>query len=216
MILLGPPGAGKGTHAERFSRRHGLDHISTGDMLREAVRDKKKLGLKAKAFMDRGRLVPDALVIELVRERLLSGNTSKGFVLDGFPRNLKQARDLERMLKGIRREIPWAVYLKVSQATVLARLGGRRVCENCGRIYNIPNMPPRREGVCDKCGSALVQRKDDEAETVHKRLKVYEEETQDLIEYYRGQRLLREVRGDGSLEEVQGELDRVFLEDRKG
>lgn len=187
IVLLGPPGAGKGSHATELKTTYDVPHISTGDMLREALKKQTPLGLEAKAFMDRGELVPDKVVIGLVEERLKQNDTRKGFLLDGFPRTLEQAKELDKALRQMKRALNLVLYFKTSAEVILKRVTGRRVCKACGKIYNIPNFPPKKDGVCDACGGEVIQRKDDAPETALHRLKVYEEQTADLVEYYRKQ-----------------------------
>lgn len=210
VILLGPPGAGKGTQAEILGSSYGVPHISTGDMLREAVKDKTPEGIEAGAFMARGELVPDALVISMVRRRLERPDAQKGFLLDGFPRTRQQAEDLDRMLKGIGRALDIVLYFKTAAAVVLKRLAGRWLCRKCGKIYNVPNVMPKKAGVCDLCEGVLYQREDDKEETILKRLKVYEDQTAALIEYYRRTGILREVSGDEEAKSLSASIGRLF------
>ena len=215
VVLLGPPGAGKGTQAEILKKKYAVPHISTGDMLREAVKDGTAEGRKAKSYMDRGELVPDALVIEMVKVRLSRSDAKKGFLLDGFPRTKEQAENLDRMLRSIGKSIDAALYFKTSKEVILKRLCGRMVCRKCGKIYNIPNALPKKEGVCDLCQGGLYQREDDKPETVLKRLKVYEDQTAALIEYYRANGLLRELAGDMDAAQLTHVID-ALVSDAKG
>jgi len=192
IILLGPPGAGKGTQAELLAKHLGLQHISTGEILREEVRRGTELGEKAKGYMDRGELVPDDLIIEMLKGRL-----GEGFILDGFPRSLRQAEALAELA-----EVDRVLELDLPEEEVVRRLSARRVCERCGRNYNLLTSPPKREGVCDACGGQLVQRDDDRAEVIRRRYRVYEEETAPLKEFYRERGLLAELDGAHSVEEV--------------
>lgn len=210
VILLGPPGAGKGTQAEILTRKYGIPHISTGDMLREEVKGGTELGKKAKSFMDRGELVPDSVVISMVKNRLSRPDAKKGFLLDGFPRTREQAVNLDATLKEISREIDVALYFTASKEVVLKRLTGRRVCKTCGKIYNIPNLMPRKEGVCDACSGVLYQREDDKESTVLNRLKVYEAQTAPVIEYYKGLGKLHEVSGDWDASRLTGMIGSIF------
>jgi len=202
IILLGPPGSGKGTQAEKLRSHFGIPHISTGDMLREALRDGTELGLKAASFMRSGKLVPDELVVEMVGERLGRGDCSGGFILDGFPRNIPQAEGLEELLEGSGEAIDSVISLDVPEDVIVDRLSSRRVCENCGAVYNMKLNPPRDDLRCDRCGGRVVQREDDREETIRKRLEVYREETFPIKEFYRRKGMLREIPGDGTVEEV--------------
>ena len=210
VVLLGPPGAGKGTHAGKLAERFQIPHISTGDMLRESVKQQTPLGMEAKRYMDQGELVPDSVVISMVQERLSAPDAKKGFLLDGFPRTPEQAEALAQVLAGIHREIHLVLYIQASREVILKRLTGRRVCGQCAKVYNIPNFMPQREGICDDCGSALIQRKDDTAETVLNRLDVYEKQTASLIDHYRKKDLLQEISGDAEFSKTQEEISRLF------
>ena len=205
-ILLGPPGAGKGTHAKIVSDSYQVPHISTGDLLRSQIQEGTPLGKRAKTFIDKGQLVPDELVVEMVRERLQRPDAQKGFILDGFPRTVEQAKALDEMLAKRKTPINLVLEFDTSERVIITRLSGRRTCTKCGVNYHIRNIPPRREGICDVCGQPLVQRKDDELETIQKRLKVYREQTAPLIEFYQKRNLLRVVNGDLEIEPLQEEL----------
>jgi len=197
IVLLGPPGAGKGTQAVDVAKAHGLCHISTGDILRKAVREGTPTGLKAKEFMDKGALVPDDVVVDIVSEALSSDACKGGWILDGFPRTLKQAEELAKRTKKLGvRPVDVVFYFKVDDDTVVKRLSGRRMCRQCGTSYHTEFMPPRKEGVCDRCGGPLYQRDDDKPETVKKRLVAYRNDTEPLINFYRKKKLLEEVEGD--------------------
>jgi adenylate kinase len=204
LILLGPPGAGKGTQAVQLSKDLGIPHISTGDMLRAAVASGREVGLRAKKYMDSGALVPDAVVVAIVAEKLGSPDCAKGWLLDGFPRNEAQAAALGAELAKIKQSISAVLYLKVSADEVTRRLSGRRMCRNqkCNAGYHVDFMPPQKAGVCDRCGSELYQRDDDKAETIRQRLQVYEQSTAGLVAHYRGQGLLREIEASGRPEQV--------------
>ena len=206
MVLLGPPGAGKGTHAKILSGLYQIPHISTGDLLRTQIQKGTSLGKQAKSFIDSGKLVPDELVIDMVRERLSQPDARNGFILDGFPRTVEQAKALDRMLGEQKTPLNLVLEFDTSEKVIVDRLSGRRACGKCGANYHVRNIPPKREGVCDICGSVLVQRKDDTPDTIHKRLKVYEEQTAPLIEFYKERKLLVAVNGDLEIEPLQKEL----------
>jgi adenylate kinase len=196
LILLGAPGAGKGTQAEILSAKLGIPTISTGNILRAAIKNATPTGLQAKSYMDAGRLVPDSVVIEIVKERLRQSDCDNGFILDGVPRTLVQAQALEQ--SGV--VFDHVISLEVSDEEIQARMEGRRVCANCGASYHLLARPPVRQGVCDVCGAALVQREDDKKETVQRRLAVYHEQTQPLKGYYQRKGNLREVANHDSIE----------------
>lgn len=200
LILFGPPGAGKGTQADMLSARFSVPHISTGDMFREAVSRGEPLGMRVKSFMDRGMLVSDDLVIDLVEERLKHENNKEGFILDGFPRTLNQAQSLEILLEKIQLPIDAVINIEVPEEELIKRLSGRRVCQGCGQNYHILFSPPPEPGVCAKCGSRLYQRDDDKEEVIRRRLKVYQEQTEALLEFYERKGSLHTVDGSGSRE----------------
>ncbi len=193
IILLGEPGAGKGTYSAELVKKYLIPQISTGDMLRFAVKAGTELGLKAQEFMKRGELVPDSVVIGLIRERIKLEDAQKGFILDGFPRTVPQAESLEEMLKEMKIKLNCVLKIEVGHQVLIRRLTGRRVCPNCGATYNIETMKPLRDGVCDKCGKELIQRTDDKPETIENRLAVYQKDTEPLIAFYDQQRLLKRV-----------------------
>ena len=210
LVLFGPPGAGKGTHARIFSEKWKIPHFATGDILRRHIRETTDLGKRAKAILDRGELVPDALVNELMADQLSKPEAKAGFILDGYPRTLGQAEALEGFLKVRREKLDAALYFKTSQEVIVDRLAGRRSCPQCGANFHIRNIPPRVAGKCDICGSALIQRSDDRPETVRHRLEVYEKDTAPLLEYYRKRGVLQEVPGDLDVPELQKELAEVL------
>ena len=203
IVLFGPPGAGKGTHAKILSERYGISHISTGDLLRSQIQEGTPLGKRAKSFIDSGKLVPDELVVEMVKNQLQNSDVRKGFILDGFPRTVEQAKALEDMLLKNETPINLALQFDTSEEVIVDRLSGRRTCSNCSANYHIRNIPPRREGICDLCGNPLTQRKDDQPDTVRKRLKVYQDQTAPLIEFYEERQVLRAVNGDLEIEPLQ-------------
>lgn len=214
IVLLGPPGAGKGTQGVVLSRNYRIAHISTGDILREAVKNGTALGLKAKSYMDKGELVPDEVVTGIVAERLDREDAKKGFILDGFPRTLKQGEDLDKELKKIKSSIDMVLYFEIPEKIAIERLTGRRVCKRCGANYHVKNIPPKKEGVCDKCGGELYQRPDDTIDTVKNRLKVYEAQTQPLIEYYTKKGTLKKVSGALDVQDLFKVLSQVFSDAR--
>lgn len=197
VILLGAPGAGKGTQAERISARFGLPHISTGDMLRAAVAQGTEMGLAAKSYMDKGALVPDEVVIGVVRDRLAEPDARDGFLLDGFPRTLEQAESLDAMLASAQRAVTDVLLLDVPEAELVERLAGRRMCAACGKGYHVHFDPPQEEGVCDECAEELYLRDDDNEATVRNRLEVYKRQTEPLVGYYERRGVLKKVPGSG-------------------
>jgi len=206
IILLGPPGAGKGTQAIKLSQRLNLTHISTGDILRQNVTKQTDLGKEAKDFMNRGLLVPDTLVAKMLIERIDRPDTAKGFILDGYPRNLSQAETLDKMLKERNLKIDLVIDLDSSETVIIQRLTGRLVCRSCGMNFHKKNMPPKEEGICDSCGGQLYQRDDDKEETVRKRLEVYRRETASLIKYYEKTGKLHHLAGDADLELILNQI----------
>ncbi len=202
LILLGAPGAGKGTQAKKLSERYGIPKISTGDILREAMQKGTALGLKAKSYMDSGQLVPDDVVIGIVEEKLKNKECMKGWILDGFPRTLQQAQALDRILTATRTPISHVLNLEVDAEKIIKRISGRRSCESCQSAYHIYFNLPKKDGVCDSCGGRLIQRNDDKEETVRERLKVYQEKTQPLVSYYSGHSLLKKIEADDDIENV--------------
>ncbi len=206
LILLGPPGAGKGTQATIVSQELGLAHIASGDLFRQALERGNELGLLAKSYMERGELVPDEITIRMILERVAAPDCSQGFILDGFPRTLEQAKALDQVLIESGKTIDKAVYIKVSTQELLRRLSGRWLCRNCQTPYNILTSPPRETGRCDHCGGELYQRPDDNPESVQRRLEVYLAETMPLIEYYEKMGKLVEVNGEQAMGEVSREL----------
>ncbi len=210
IVLLGPPGAGKGTHAKILSEHYEIPHISTGDLLRSQIQEGTSLGKRAKSFIDSGKLVPDDLVVDMVKDRLGKSDAANGFILDGFPRTVEQAKALDEMLAKRQTPLNLVLEFNTSEKVIINRLSGRRTCSNCNANYHIPNIPPKREGICDACGKPLVQRKDDQPETIRKRLKVYEDQTAPLVEFYRKRKMLRVVNGNLEVEPLQEELAQSF------
>ncbi len=208
LVLLGPPGAGKGTQAGRIVAEYGIPHISTGDILRAAVKNQTALGLEAKRYMDAGELVPDSVVIGIVKDRLQEPDTQRGFLMDGFPRTIPQAEALDEALQGLGRAITKVIVLLVDEEILVERLTGRRICRSCQTPYHVLFTPPLQEGVCDKCGGELYQRDDDTEATVRNRLAVYRKQTEPLIEYYDRSGVV--VRIDGAQE-----AEKVFADIRE-
>ncbi len=206
FILLGPPGAGKGTQAKAIVDGHGVPHISTGDILRAAVKAGTKVGLEAKSFMDKGELVPDEVVVAIVAERLKEDDCGKGWLLDGFPRTLVQAQALDTAVDEMGTPISSVIYLNVSPENVVIRISGRRLCRGCPTGYHVKYMPPKEEGKCDECGGELYQRDDDNEVTVMSRLDAYNAQTADLITYYGDKGLLEEIDGNRMPDEVKASV----------
>lgn len=201
-VLLGPPGAGKGTQAVRLVEKYEIPHISTGDIFRKNIKEGTELGKKAQEYMNAGALVPDELVVDLVKDRLQQDDCKNGFLLDGFPRTIFQAEKLDEFLSESNLKMDIVINLKVEKEALIKRLTGRSVCKDCGASYHIVNIPPKKEGVCDICGGELIQRKDDNIETVENRINVYEEQTAPLIGYYKEAGSLVDFDGEASLDEV--------------
>lgn len=212
LVLLGPPGAGKGTQAKFLQQRYGACQVSTGEILRKAVAERSALGQKAAQYLDRGKLVPDEVMVNLVAERLQKGDCRKGIILDGFPRTIAQAHGLDRILRKMGLSLDGVLYIDVPQEVIIQRLAGRRTCKRCGTLFHTKFNPPRRENICDRCGGELYQREDDREETVTARLKVYETQTAPLVDYYRRKGLVKEVDGDGSVEGIQDRISGALAE----
>lgn len=202
IIMLGAPGAGKGTQAKMIAEKYGIPHISTGDIFRANIKNGTELGMKAKSFMDKGELVPDELTVSMLLDRVGQPDCKEGYVLDGFPRTIPQAEELDRALSGRNEQIDFAVDVDVPDENIVKRMSGRRACLKCGATYHLEHIPPRKEGVCDTCGSELVLRDDDKAETVLKRLQVYHEQTQPLIDFYTRKGILKTVDGTQDMKDV--------------
>ena len=202
IIMLGAPGAGKGTQAKQIADKYSIPHISTGDIFRANIKNGTELGKKAKQYMDQGALVPEELTCDLVMDRIQQDDCKNGFVLDGFPRTIPQAEALDAALGKINEKMDYAIDVDVPDENIVNRMSGRRACLNCGATYHLISIPPKVEGICDRCGSEIVLREDDKPETVQKRLKVYHEQTQPLIDYYKNQGILKSVDGTQPMDEV--------------
>lgn len=202
IIMLGAPGAGKGTQAKKIAEKYGVPHISTGDIFRANIKNQTELGMKAKSYMDQGALVPDELTLELIMDRFTNDDCKNGYVLDGFPRTIPQAEALTKALADKQDAVDYAINVDVPDEAIVTRMSGRRACLACGGTYHIKFNPTKVEGICDACGGELVLRADDKPETVQKRLDVYHEQTQPLIDYYQTQNILKEVDGTLPLDEV--------------
>ena len=202
IIMLGAPGAGKGTQADKICAKYNIPHISTGDIFRANIKNNTELGQKAKSYMDKGELVPDELVLDLVVDRIKADDCTNGYVLDGFPRTIPQAEALDAALAAINDKVDYAINVEVPDENIINRMSGRRACVACGATYHIVHIPTKVEGVCDKCGADLILRDDDKPETVKNRLNVYHEQTQPLIDYYTAKNVLHEVDGTKAMEDV--------------
>lgn len=210
IILMGPPGAGKGTQADLIKANYPIPHISTGDMFREAVSNGTELGKEAKKYMDSGKLVPDEVTIGIVQERLAQDDCKQGFLLDGFPRTVKQAEALDQVLAKLDKKVEAAINIAVPEDILYERMSGRISCKDCKTVYHLKFNPPAKSGVCDKCGGELVQRSDDTGETVKKRLEVYAEQTNPLIEYYEKRGTLHSIDGNRNSKEVFADIEKVM------
>lgn len=206
IIMLGAPGAGKGTQAKKIAAKYEIPHISTGDIFRANIKNDTELGRKAKIYMDQGLLVPDELVVDLVVDRFKNPDCEKGYVLDGFPRTIPQAKALDEALSYNGDAVEYAIDVDVPDINIIRRMSGRRACPNCGGTYHIVNIPPKKENVCDTCGGTLVLREDDKPETVEKRLKIYHEQTQPLIDYYQSKGILMTIDGTKEIDDIFDEI----------
>ena len=210
IVLLGPPGAGKGTQAKSISNRYSIPHISTGDIFRKNISEETPLGIEAKQYIDNGQLVPDEVTINMVKDRLTWEDCKNGYLLDGFPRTVAQAEALEAFLNSRDEKIDTALLIDVPMEFILERMTGRRVCGSCGASYHVKFNPTKVEGICDVCGSEVVQRKDDREDTVRERLDVYERQTQPLIDFYKEKNLLSTVDGTKAINEVFNDICELF------
>lgn len=210
IIMLGAPGAGKGTQAKQIADKYGVPHISTGDIFRANIKNGTELGKKAKTYMDQGLLVPDELVVDLVVDRVGQADCSNGYVLDGFPRTIPQAESLDAALEKLGSKVDYAINVEVPDENIVRRMSGRRACVACGATYHIVHIPTKVEGICDRCGSELILRDDDKPETVKKRLAVYHEQTQPLIDYYNDKKVLVEVDGTKDMNDVFTDIVKIL------
>ncbi len=211
IVLLGAPGAGKGTQAAKINKKFGVAHISTGDILRANVKDETPLGLEAKGYMDKGALVPDELVIKLVADRLGKDDLKDGFMLDGFPRTVDQAKELDAIVEKLGYKLDYVINIDVDQGLLVERITGRRICKDCKAGFHISYQKPKVDGVCDECGSELQQRKDDTKETVENRLEVYNSQTQPLIDFYGDKGIRKDIDGSQDFDEVFHQIEKVLV-----
>lgn len=212
LVFLGPPGSGKGTQASIIARKYNLLHLATGDIFREEIQRRTKLGKEVEEYLKRGELVPDHLTVEALKSRLEGGLSSgkDGFVLDGFPRTDNQAKELDNLLNQMHLVLTAVLLIDVSEDEIIQRLSGRRICQSCGSVYHIVHNPPKVNEICDLCGKKLVQREDDKPEIIKRRLKVYDEQTKPLVQYYAEKGLLYRVNGSGSVEEVEQRIEKIL------
>jgi len=210
IIMLGAPGAGKGTQAMKIAEKYGVPHISTGDIFRANIKNGTELGAEAKRYMDQGLLVPDELTVKILLDRVANEDCKNGYVLDGFPRTIPQAEVLDVALSDLGDKIDYAINVDVPDDEIISRMSGRRACVTCGATYHIVNVPPVKEGVCDKCGSQLILRDDDKPETVKNRLSVYHNQTQPLIEFYNNKNILKSVDGTNSMQNIFAEIVKIL------
>lgn len=210
IIMLGAPGAGKGTQAKKIATEYGIPHISTGDIFRENIKGNTELGIKARVYMDKGLLVPDELVLELIIDRFKAPDCKDGYVLDGFPRTIPQAKALDAALESNNDRIDYAIDVDVADEVIVKRMAGRRACLNCGRTYHLESLKSKVEGICDYCDTKLVLRGDDKPETVKKRLEVYHEQTQPLLDYYGDKGILHSVDGTGDIDKIYNQITHLL------
>ena len=210
IILLGPPGAGKGTQAGKIIDKYKIPQISTGDILRAAVREGTELGKEAQKYMNEGKLVPDSVVIGIIRERLKEDDCKNGYLLDGFPRTIAQAEELDNILNEMNSALDCVISIEVPDEEIIQRITGRRMCKECGAVYHIKYSPPSQEGICDKCSGQLYQRDDDKEETVRERLDVYKQQTEPLKDYYNKKGILKEVSGTGDIDSIFKSIDDIL------
>lgn len=210
IIMLGAPGAGKGTQAKMIADQYGIPHISTGDIFRVNIKEQTELGMEAKKYMDQGALVPDELTVKILLDRVAKDDCKLGYVLDGFPRTIPQAEVLDKAVNELNETIDYAINVEVPDENIIKRMSGRRACLACGATYHVEHVPPNNEGICDRCGKELVLRGDDQPETVKKRLEVYHAQTQPLIEYYNKKNILKEVDGTKDMKVVFADIVKIL------
>lgn len=210
IVLLGPPGAGKGTQAKQIAEKFNIPHISTGDIFRKNIKEKTPLGITAKEYIDKGYLVPDEITIAIVEDRLKQEDCLNGFLLDGFPRTIEQADALDRVLLSINKRLEYVIDIQVSEDELIKRLTGRRICTACGASYHIIFNPPKQEGICDLCNAELIQRPDDSIETVKNRLDVYKKQTEPLIKYYKDKQIYYGINGEQDIQKVFSDISSVL------
>jgi adenylate kinase len=210
IIMLGAPGAGKGTQAKMIADKYGIPHISTGDIFRANIKEQTALGMEAKQYMDKGALVPDELTVKILLDRVAKDDCNTGYVLDGFPRTIPQAEVLDKAVAELGEHIDYAINVEVPDENIVNRMSGRRACLACGATYHVVHVPPKKEGICDRCGKELVLRDDDKPETVKKRLSVYHEQTQPLIDYYAQKNILKEVDGTKDMNDVFSDIVNIL------
>ena len=213
IIMLGAPGAGKGTQAKMIAEKYHIPHVSTGDMFRMNIKNGTELGKEAKTYMDQGLLVPDELTVRILLDRVSKEDCKNGYVLDGFPRTIPQAEVLDDAINKLGDKIDYAINVEVPDENIIRRMSGRRACLSCGATYHIEHIPPKKEGICDECGEALVLRDDDKPETVGKRLQVYQEQTQPLIEFYKAKGILHNVDGTQDMQDVFKAIEEVLKQE---
>ena len=210
IIMLGAPGAGKGTQAIKIAEKYKIPHVSTGDLFRSNISKNTDLGMEAKQYMDAGKLVPDELTVRMLLDRVSKDDCKNGYVLDGFPRTIAQAEVLEQEVKKLNDKIDFVINVEVPDENIVKRMGGRRACTKCGATYHVVHVPPKKEGICDNCGSELVLRSDDAPETVRKRLDVYHEQTQPLIDFYKARGILKQVDGTQDMQAVFDDIVKIL------
>ena len=210
IVMLGAPGAGKGTQAKMIAEQYGIPHVSTGDIFRMNIKNGTDLGKEAKTYMDKGELVPDELTVRILLDRVAQEDCKNGYVLDGFPRTIPQAECLDKALAEMNDSMDYAINIDVPDENIITRMGGRRACVGCGATYHVVNIPPKKEGICDRCGGELILRDDDKPETVKKRLDVYHEQTQPLIDYYTKKGIIKDVDGTQQMDDVFNAIVKIL------